>query len=130
MKQIILFLLTIISLSLTAQTIRYRTTGFAYLKKSFVKVSNKWSPAEVLVTVDLSGKKIKIYNEDTESFDIISQDSKMDGTKLVMKCYCLDKSGITCNVFVGKLDDADPPWSIWVQYDNDEYIYKMNTISE
>ena len=127
MKRILSVFLFICSVQfITAQVYKFNAYQLAFydIKKE------KWEPFEdtdILVSMNVDGKKIKIYSKEAQSFDIITVEEKKKDTDGddTFSFYCEDQNGITCYVDFMILNSKNGIRQLYITYSNAKYVYNI-----
>ena len=130
MKRILSVLLFICSVQfITAQVYKFNAYQLAFYDIE----KEKWEPFEdtdILVSMNIDGKKIKIYSKETQSFDIITVDEKKidkDGDE-TFRFYCEDQNGSTCHVDFVVLNSENGVRQLYITYSNAKYVYNIENL--
>lgn len=124
---IILFLCSFECFS--AQVFKFNAYQIAF----FDIQKEKWDPFEdtdILVSINLDGKKIKIYSKETQSYDIIKSEKKKldkDGDE-TLRFYCEDQNGSTCYVDFVVLNSRNGVRQLYIKYSDAQFVYNIKSL--
>lgn len=127
MKKILSVFLFICSVQvITAQVYKFNAYQLAFYDIE----KEKWQPFEdtdILVSINVDGKKVKIYSKETQSFDIITaEDKKVDNDgDDTYRYYCEDQDGNTCYVDFVVLNSENGVRQLYITYSNAKYVYNI-----
>lgn len=130
MKRKFIFLLMFLA-TLAVQAQVQKFTAYELSSKTYNGYSwsdwSKFEPTEILVSVNLDDKKIKIYSQETQIYDIIEFNEKevdADGDESY-RLYCEDKDGQNCHVDLYFLKSQDSMMQIYIRYQNMQWVYNL-----
>jgi hypothetical protein len=112
-----------------AQFSKFRSVGFAYVLKNNISVSQDWTKTDVLITLDIEKKRLTIYNQDGDHFDIISvEKSQKIENNSILQFHSLDVNNRLCDFYLMYNPDNTNQWTIEVEYSDTKYLYLMDKI--
>lgn len=132
-SKVIFFLSLLISTFLFSQVEKYK----AYSLSSNYKEGTTWSEwssfedVDILASINLDDKKIKIYSSETQIYDIITFEPKKvdeDGD-FIYKMYCEDSNGNNCYVDLYILNSQDSRLQIYIRYADMQWVYNLHRIN-
>ena len=127
MKKILCLFLFICTVQfITAQVYKFNAYQIAFYDTQ----KQKWESFEdcdILISMNVDAKKIKIYSKETQSFDIIISEAKKidkDGDES-FRFYCEDHNGNNCNVDFMTLKSENGTKQLYITYNNMKYVYNI-----
>lgn len=130
-KSILVFLLFLISQLMTGQITKFKSSSYAYSVKNENTGSwSKWSDleeTEVLITVDLSSDRIKIFSKMEQVYDIIKYYDKevdKDGDE-TLKFHCVNDDGLKCYVRFVILNSRNGRRQLYVDFADMMWVYNI-----
>lgn len=127
----LLFLM--MSISLTAQVYKFRSTELSF---RYEKENGQWTnwdePTEssVLITMDIDNQRITIYSKEKQVYDFAEYEgikTDEDGDD-IMSFYCVDNNGKTCRVSYMLLHSRNERKQFYVYYNDYNFVYNVNVL--
>ena len=125
-------LLFIISSTLCfSQVTKFKTTSLSIKSKN--EVTNKWSnwsepeSADILISIDLTTERIKIFSKTEQVYDIIKyydKDTDSDGDE-TLSFQCVDKEGLKCIVRFVILNSKNGQRQLYIDYSDIMWMYNI-----
>lgn len=125
--------LTVISAVSYSQVIKARATSLSIATKLSNNQWGEWSDwqeCDVLVTIDLNKLRITIYSQETQIYDIATNEgmtSDEDGDE-TLSLYCVDKNGGNCRIRLVKLNSQGGQEQLYVDYNDARWCYNLREI--
>jgi len=127
----ICIILIILSLNTFSQVTKYKSTSFSFKTKNENTLRwSKWSEpesAEILITIDLTSDRIKIFSEEEQVYDIIqyykmTTDVDDDET---LKFQCVNEDGLKCFVRFVILKSQNGRKQLYVDFADMSWMYNI-----
>ena len=130
-KPILTILLLTVSIFSYSQVTKFKTTSYSSKVKD-VRTDNwsKWSEpsdTEILISIDLTNERIKIFSKEEQVYDIIKyydKDTDSDGDE-TLSFQCDDEDGIKCIVRFVVLNSQNGRKQIYIDYNNIMWMYNI-----
>ena len=132
-KTIFFTLLLVLTINISfSQVIKFRTTSTA--SSSFVDKIQKWgnweeesNSKDILISMDITNERIKIYSKTEQVFDIIEYYAKTtdDDNDEVISFQCVDKDGSKCKFRIVTIKSQENRKQLYVGYSDVTFLYNM-----
>lgn len=114
---------------------KFRTSQFAY---KYEMPNNNWSDwsdwedTSILVVFDLLNERIKIFSNETQVYDIATDEGKTidDAEEETYSWFCVNEDGIQCRVKLMKrfYEDGDFYNQLYINFKDVQYVYNIYKI--
>lgn len=125
-----LLLTTLVSISF-AQVTKFKSSGFATkFKNEYSGNWGKWSDfkeTEVLITIDLTNERIKIFSKKEQVYDIIKyfdKETDSDGDETI-EFQCVNEDGLKCHVRFVILNSQNGRRQLYVDFSDVMWVYNI-----
>lgn len=123
--------LTVLNSWVFGQVYKFRAAKFAFKVKDDFNQWQEWSDwhdSSVLISIDINTKRIKIFSNKIQVYDIIEEHDihEDDEGNKTLRFYCLDKNGLYCNVRVVVLKSGT--FQVYVDYSDMMWVYAVNVL--
>lgn len=132
MKKIIsLIFVCFFCLASYAEVVKWRTNSIAYRFRSEDTGQwqdwGDWEECKVLILVDLDRDVIRIYSQETQEYDVISDEEEESDSESTSFYYnCIDKEGNNCQMRLRVYNDPSYGSQLYVAYDDVAWVYAFD----
>lgn len=113
----------------SAQTYKFKTSGFSVLEKNDKGKWGKWSDlnlTNLLVTLDTNKSRIVVYSQIIQLFEIIEyHPAEENETDLVYGFTCKNNEGEDCTLSIITRKKQDNRKQLYINYDNRVIVYNI-----
>lgn len=131
-KSILTITFVLITFACYSQVTKFKTTSISLREKS--AYTNKWSEwskpkeAEILVSIDLTNERIKIFSKEDQVYDIIKyydKETDDDGDETI-SFQCVDQDGLKCIIRFVILNSQNQRRQLYIDYSDTMWVYNMH----
>ncbi len=130
-KLLFAILFTLLANTLIAQVTKFKSTSYASkTKNEYTKKWSKWSAfeeTEVLITIDLTNERIRIFSKKEQVYDIIKyydKETDSDGDE-TLQFLCVNEDGIKCFVRFVVLNSQNGRRQLYVDFADMMWVYNI-----
>ena len=113
------------------QVTKFKSTSFA--TKIFNESTSHWGKwsepeeTEVLLTIDITNERIRIFSKEEQVYDIIKfykKETDNDGDE-TMKFQCVNENGLKCHVRFVVLNSKNGQRQLYIDFSNMMWMYNI-----
>jgi hypothetical protein len=130
-KLLFAILFTLLANTLIAQVTKFKSTSYAFkTKNEYTKKWSKWSAfeeTEVLITIDLTNERIRIFSKKEQVYDIIKyydKETDSDGDE-TLQFLCVNEDGLKCFVRFVVLNSQNGKRQLYVDFADMMWVYNI-----
>lgn len=128
-KYLILLLMSLMTLSVFADTYKYKATNFAYkIKNDYGRWTDwsDWERSSVLIVISLDRETINVYSDTPQEYDIYDYGENWErdndgGETWTLKCVNAD--GLRCEIRLRKQRDGQ--LQMYVDFSDAMWVYSI-----
>ena len=130
-KLLFVLLFTALTFSAVAQVTKFKSTSYATkFKNETTGKWGKWSEfekTEVLITIDLTNERIKIFSKAEQEYDIIKYYEKVtdDEGDETLQFHCVNEDGLKCFVRFVILNSQNGRRQLYVDFADMMWVYNI-----
>jgi hypothetical protein len=130
-KPILIIVFLTISIHCYSQVTKFKTTSLSIkTKNEYSQKWTKWSEpenADILITIDLTNERIKIFSNEEQVYDIIKyyeKDIDSDGDE-TLSFQCINKDGLKCIVRFVILKSQNSRRQLYIDFSDMMWVYNI-----
>jgi hypothetical protein len=125
----ILFL--IIAFASVGQVTKFKSTSYSFkFKNDYTSMWRKWAElerTEVLLAIDLTNERIKIFSKEEQVYDIVKyydKETDLDGD-ITLQFQCVNQDGLKCFVRFVVLNSKNGQLQLYVDFSDMMWMYNI-----
>jgi len=118
----------------SAQTYKFKTSGFSVSEKNEKGKWGKWSDlnlADILVTLDTNKNRIVIYSQIVQLFEIVKYQPETENEDDIVYGFSgVDNNGEECAISIITRKNQGNRKQLYINYDNRIIVYNISNYKE
>ena len=107
---------------------RAKYTSDMEYKRGYWSEWSEWQATNILITIDITDQRIKIFASSTNVLDIYDYETKENSGSSILYLYCIDDNGDRCRVRF-RYDENEDDRELYVDYPSFIVAYALKPLS-